>query len=145
MKELYEHLWCGIIHRSETGEVRKEDDVNLLSKEEFYDYILDHYNFPDLGKSIYSYSKYAMAFALVKNMGYSITYYYDDDTVCAQIYRPTDKGWDLIDFFKNNGYDYNDYRTFFRIDLPNGNQDFLKLFDLIVDYFQKHHNGIIKK
>lgn len=26
-----EHLWSGIIHRSETGETRKEDDVNLIT------------------------------------------------------------------------------------------------------------------
>ena len=142
-----EHLWSGIIHRSETGEVRKEDDVNILSKKDFYDYILDHYTFPsDLNKVVHTYTKYAMAFSLAKNLGYSITYYYyDDKDVCAQIYRPTDEGWDLVDFFENNGYEYNDFGTFFRIYLPNGNQDFLKLFDLIVDYFQKHHNGIITK
>lgn len=43
MKELTEHLWSGIIHRSETGETRKEDNVDLLDWEQFEDYLNDHY------------------------------------------------------------------------------------------------------
>lgn len=39
-----EHLWSGIIHRSETGEVRKEDDLNSITdRYEFKDYLNNCY------------------------------------------------------------------------------------------------------
>lgn len=43
MKKLTEHLWSGIIRRSETGEDRKEDDVNVLDWESFKEYMNDRY------------------------------------------------------------------------------------------------------
>jgi hypothetical protein len=39
-----EHLWSGIIHRSETGEVRKEDDVNLFDLLQLVEYLENKYN-----------------------------------------------------------------------------------------------------
>jgi hypothetical protein len=45
MRRLTEHLWSGIIHRSETGETRKEDDVDLLDIDEFFDYLNNHYEY----------------------------------------------------------------------------------------------------
>lgn len=39
-----EHLWSRIIHRSETGESRKEDDINLLDVDGFRDYLTNHYD-----------------------------------------------------------------------------------------------------
>jgi hypothetical protein len=40
---LNEHLWSGIIRRSETGEARKEDDIDLLDINEFRDYLTRNY------------------------------------------------------------------------------------------------------
>lgn len=39
-----EHLWSGIIHRSETGEDRKENDVNLFDLIQFVEYLENRYN-----------------------------------------------------------------------------------------------------
>lgn len=45
-----EHLWSGIIHRSETGEERKEDNVNLLDFDGLYNYLNKHYKSKDNAK-----------------------------------------------------------------------------------------------
>ncbi len=62
MNKLNEHLWSGIIHRSETGETRKEDDVNLLDVNGFIDYLTSHYdlypNYLNDAFSIEIYSNY---------------------------------------------------------------------------------------
>lgn len=42
-----EHLWSGIIHRSETGEERKEDDINVLDLEGFKEWLKKHYINPN--------------------------------------------------------------------------------------------------
>ena len=45
VKPINEHLWSGIIHRSETGEVRKENDLDSITDHyEFKDYLNDHFN-----------------------------------------------------------------------------------------------------
>lgn len=49
---LNEHLWSGIIHRSETGEERKEDDVNLLDNKGLYKYLKKRYKSKD-GKNLF--------------------------------------------------------------------------------------------
>ena len=43
MSKLNEHLWSGIIHRSETGEERKEYNVDLLDCEELFEYVKRKY------------------------------------------------------------------------------------------------------
>ena len=47
MKKLSESVWGDIRKKSLGQEQRLEDDVNLLSKDEFYDYINDHYEVRD--------------------------------------------------------------------------------------------------
>lgn len=47
MKKLSESVWGDIRKKSLGKEERTEDDVNLLSKDEFYDYINDHYEVRD--------------------------------------------------------------------------------------------------
>ena len=43
MRKLSESIWSDMQDRS-TGEiVRKEDDVNLLDRDGFYNYIMEHY------------------------------------------------------------------------------------------------------
>lgn len=55
---LTEHLWSGIIHRSETGETRKEDSVDLLDLKGFTEYIQNHYEIPSTnGGTVAGYSK----------------------------------------------------------------------------------------
>lgn len=43
LKKVNESVWADIHRRSNGIQVRKEDDVNLLSLEEFYEYIKKHY------------------------------------------------------------------------------------------------------
>ena len=43
MKKLSESVWADIHKRSNGKQVRKEDDVDNLDMEEFYDYLNDHY------------------------------------------------------------------------------------------------------
>ena len=51
MKKLSESVWGDIRKKSLGQEQRLEDDVNLLSKDEFYDYINDHYEVRDNNQS----------------------------------------------------------------------------------------------
>ena len=43
MRKLSESIWSDIQDRSMGETVRKEDDINLLGKDDFYEYLRDHY------------------------------------------------------------------------------------------------------
>ena len=69
-----EHLWSGIIHRSETGETRKEDDVNLITDvEEWVEYLEEHYS-----------GLYTITYQTEKKIELSL-YYYDDDYYIREV------------------------------------------------------------
>lgn len=44
LSKIIESLWSDIQSRSTGDTVRKEDDVNLMNGEQFYDYLQKHYN-----------------------------------------------------------------------------------------------------
>ena len=43
MRKLSESIWSDIQDRSSGEVVRKEDDINLLDRDGFYNYIMEHY------------------------------------------------------------------------------------------------------
>ena len=43
MRKLSESIWSDIQDRSSGDTVRKEDDINLLDRDGFYNYIMEHY------------------------------------------------------------------------------------------------------
>ena len=43
MRKLSESIWSDMQDRSAGDTVRKEDDVNLLDRDGFYDYLVEHY------------------------------------------------------------------------------------------------------
>ena len=147
-KELTEHLWSGIIHRSETGEVRKEDDVNLLDKEGLFNYILKHYNFPS--NQFYVFRNAHMAFGLTtKNLtDYIINYYeyksYEYVTIVMNGSRLVPS--DIVEFLKKHGIKTNIdiFTNQIMFTPPIDNKSFLEIFDLVIEYF-KNKNGTITK
>ena len=74
MRGLTEHLWSGIIHRSETGKPRKEDDVDLLDICEFFDYLNNHYEYDQSqGECMWSFET-EDAIKITVNIGNSIIF-----------------------------------------------------------------------
>ena len=105
MGRLNEHLWSGIIHRSETGEVRKEDDVDLLDIEQFQEYLNDHYEIFGRNEVSCSNSKRTSIFIFLYRGAYDTAYictpttnieYYFDGTLPSYILENT-----LSNEFKN--------------------------------------------
>ena len=43
MRKLSESIWSDIQDRSSGDTIRKEDDINLLDRDGFYNYIMEHY------------------------------------------------------------------------------------------------------
>ena len=64
LSQINEHLWSGIIKRSETGEVRKEDDVDLLDIDQFQEYLNDHYDITYYGNVVATSWVYAIRLAV---------------------------------------------------------------------------------
>ena len=152
-KELTEHLWSGIIHRSETGEVRKEDDVNILSKKDFYDYILDHYDFPS-NKYYALCDPYYMRFSLSRGIGdYMIVYNYPPSPHDVDIKVPAEMTVvnNLVYIFENHGFENIKSNAVLSagfaeifFNSPIDNKSFLEIFDLVIEYL-KDKDGVITK
>lgn len=95
MNEINEHLWSGIIHRSETGETRKEDNVDFLDRENFYHWMLDHYscisqNFKSSTKRFGGNGMSGFPILTVWNKTYYIILKYKDDDLIG-IYMDVDE------------------------------------------------------
>ena len=43
LSEITESIWSDMQDRSSGDKIRKEDDVNLLDRDGFYNYIMEHY------------------------------------------------------------------------------------------------------
>lgn len=116
---LNEHLWSGIIHRSETGEVRKEDDIDLLDINEFLDYLTRNYDlYPELN---------------YKNTSFSINLYtgIDDYNSIDFCYKMNSKN-SFISIIPIN-YDYNVIDADIKIFLNSCTDEFKKKYNIELD------------
>ena len=142
MNRLNEHLWSGIIHRSETGEVRKEDDVNFLDMEELLEYIRERYtDCPNFSIGSTSVDEKTLHIYVGVDQGHSHflqTIMFASDREYCHIW--TEDGVVSLDaFLQKKGYNsnpnvivgstYNDIQA---------NNQFLKLLDSFIEWCDKH-------
>ena len=79
-----ESIWSDMQDRSSGDTIRKEDDVNLMSEEDFCDYLNDNYICKEGRKIVYDENtKNIFMSILKKHTGffYSITYNYENNTI----------------------------------------------------------------
>ena len=86
MRKLSESIWSDIQDRSSGNSIRKEDDVNLMSMEDFCDYLNNNYISKDGHKIYYDGIGKRLYIAVLKkfvNVNYVITYDYNTNTIYA--------------------------------------------------------------
>jgi hypothetical protein len=140
-----EHLWSGIIRRSETGEVRKEDDVDLLDKSELVDYIERNY------KCIWKHHIYINSINISVGgsirMGSTETISYFNDGHCEL--RSVEWGT-LNKYLQEKGYNVKPIYTIYDENIVmchniKTNTQFLKLLDDFIEWCNQYFKCVIKK
>ena len=86
MKKLSESVWEDIRKKSLGKEERTEDDVNLLSKNEFYDYINKKYEFKDKEIIVLSSFMGIPLFCYGSNIIHLFISYYDSNDRIYDVY-----------------------------------------------------------
>ena len=84
MSKIIESIWSDMQDRSSGKIVRKEDDVNLMSGEDFCDYLNDNYISKDGHKIIYRGDTKNIFMSILKkftSVSFSITYNYNSNTI----------------------------------------------------------------
>ena len=84
LSKITESIWSDIQDRSAGDVVRKEDDINLMSGEDFCDYLNDNYIRKDGHKIIYSEDSKSIYMPILKKyagFSFSITYNYENNTI----------------------------------------------------------------
>lgn len=151
MSKLNEHLWSGIIHRSETGEERKEDSVDSLDLRGLLDYIDENYESPWYC-SIFK-KRDGNCYAIVKINGHigsgrifqSIEFHEYDNFCEILVDRESGGRRSLYNYLQKRGYDVklhmretmgivylikcNDIKT---------NKQFLKLLDGVIEWNEQN-------
>ena len=84
LSKIIESIWSDMQDRSTGKIVRKEDDVNLMSGEDFCDYLNDNYISKDGHKTIYREDTKNIFMSILKKftaVSFSITYNYNSNTI----------------------------------------------------------------
>ena len=84
LSKIIESIWSDMQDRSSGKIVRKEDDVNLMSGEDFCDYLNDNYISKDGHKIIYRGDTKNIFMSILKkftSVSFSITYNYNSNTI----------------------------------------------------------------
>ena len=84
LSKITESIWSDMQDRSTGKIVRKEDDVNLMSGEDFCDYLNDNYISKDGHKTIYREDTKNIFMSILKKftaVSFSITYNYNSNTI----------------------------------------------------------------
>ena len=84
LSKITESIWSDMQDRSSGKIVRKEDDVNLMSGEDFCDYLNDNYISKDGHKTIYREDTKNIFMSILKKytaVSFSITYNYNSNTI----------------------------------------------------------------
>ena len=84
LSKIIESIWSDMQDRSAGITQRKEDDINLMSGEDFCDYLNDNYISKDGHKIIYSEDSKSIYMSILKKyagFSFSITYNYENNTI----------------------------------------------------------------
>ena len=84
LSKIIESIWSDMQDRSAGITQRKEDDINLMSGEDFCDYLNDNYISKDGHKIIYSKDSKSIYMSILKEyagFSFSITYNYESNTI----------------------------------------------------------------
>ena len=138
-----ESIWSDIQDRSMGKTVRKEDDINLMSGEDFCDYLNDNYIGKYDQEIIYDDISKRIIISILKkfaNVRYSITYSYKSNTItmndevesiCPELCKKIKENFKVDKEYVNIGY------TKFLIFPPDGsectNRFFVDVLDFIID------------
>jgi hypothetical protein len=139
---LNEHLWSGIIHRSETGEERKEDDVNLLDFDGLCDYLNKQYKSKDNTELFKQESKFVYCYPCTQSTdGLKATMtFHPNLNVCSLEFflkrYPNQKIniQQVVSFIKTDGFEtsYQDVDCGYYLMSTPDNKSFIKLWDDVI-------------
>ena len=116
LSKITESIWSDMQDRSAGETVRKEDDVNLMSEEDFCDYLNDNYISKDGHKIIYSKDSKSIYMSILKKyagFSYSITYNYENNTInmndeveslCPELCKKIKENFKVDKEYVNIGY-----------------------------------------
>ena len=116
LSKIIESIWSDMQDRSTGKIVRKEDDVNLMSGEDFCDYLNDNYISKDGHKIIYSEDSKSIYMSILKKyagFSYSITYNYENNTInmndeveslCPELCKKIKENFKVDKEYVNIGY-----------------------------------------
>ena len=116
LSKITESIWSDMQDRSAGETVRKEDDINLMSGEDFCDYLNDNYISKDGHKIIYSEDSKSIYMSILKKyagFSYSITYNYENNTInmndeveslCPELCKKIKENFKVDKEYVNIGY-----------------------------------------
>ena len=116
LSKIIESIWSDMQDRSTGKIVRKEDDINLMSGEDFCDYLNDNYISKDGHKIIYSEDSKSIYMSILKKyagFSYSITYNYENNTInmndeveslCPELCKKIKENFKVDKEYVNIGY-----------------------------------------
>ena len=116
LSKITESIWSDMQDRSAGETVRKEDDINLMSGEDFCDYLNDNYISKDGHKIIYSKDSKSIYMSILKKyagFSYSITYNYENNTInmndeveslCPELCKKIKENFKVDKEYVNIGY-----------------------------------------
>jgi hypothetical protein len=147
MGKLNEHLWSGIIHRSETGESRKENDVDFLDMNSLLDYIQKRYDgcygFGNIGITFNESTalRIYVGFSLKSNILTQVLTFYKDkcnEDKCRCVIWPTSGEKSLNTFLQEREYETKTDVTDVNVKDIETNRQFLKLLDDYIEWCDEH-------
>ena len=143
LSKIIESIWSDMQDRSAGITQRKEDDINLMSGEDFCDYLNDNYISKDGHKIIYSEDSKSIYMSILKKyagFSYSITYNYENNTInmndeveslCPELCKKIKENFKVDKEYVNIGY------TQFIISPSDGsectNRFFVDVVNFIID------------
>ncbi len=150
MRKLSESIWSDIQDRSSGETIRKEDDVNLLDKHQFIDYVKNHYEslYPEEHKI--TSTSIDLGVPVIYESGYSerVSYYFKQNSIVISHYR-TPKS--LVKALNDNFLleDVDNRHIIYNICPKDGgevnNSFFIEVIDFILDNIDESQRCIRKK
>ena len=128
LSKITESIWSDMQDRSAGDVVRREDDVNLMSEEDFCDYLNDNYISKEGRKIVYSEDTKNIFMSILKKhtgLYFSITYNYNSNTItmnadveslCPELCKMIKKNFKVVKKHVNSIY------TKFIIFPPDGSE-----------------------
>ena len=144
LSNIEESIWSEIHKRSNGTQSRKEDDINLMDKDELYDYLSKQYICLEPGYGIKSSQSSSSICAYVyKNKFFYVGY----DLKTPMIYCP--KREDIENDKLKDNYHIDDFKTSFVISPKDGsnptNEFFIEIINFFIDNIKEPYKLILAK